>query len=290
VKKTLNESIKINTNMPDSNQIKKQNIVIVTGGFDPLHKGHIAYMKSSKKLGDKLVVGVNSDEWLTRKKGRPFMSLEDRVSIIKELKFVEDVIIFDDADDSSTHAIWQVRKKYPNDHLIFANGGDRTKDNIPEMVVQLTDNNISFKFGVGGSDKINSSSWILEEWKSPKTIRNWGYYRVLHENGDEVKVKELIVTPGKKLSMQKHQLRSEHWFVAEGTATVNTLNFDLVLNDYHSKSVLLAQLDKFDSLHIKVNQWHQLCNETDQPLKVIEIQYGKNCVESDILRIPFEDL
>ena len=62
------------------------NIVLVTGGFDPLHSGHIEYFKAAKELGDHLVVGVNSDEWLTRKKGRPFMSFDERCAIIKELR------------------------------------------------------------------------------------------------------------------------------------------------------------------------------------------------------------
>ena len=61
-------------------------LVLVTGGFDPLHKGHLEYFKAAKKLGDKLIVGVNSDEWLARKKGRPFMPLQDRIEIITVLR------------------------------------------------------------------------------------------------------------------------------------------------------------------------------------------------------------
>lgn len=63
-------------------------VVLVTGGFDPLHSGHIAYLTAAKKLGDKLVVGINSDEWLTRKKGKPFMPLRERISIIRDRKSV----------------------------------------------------------------------------------------------------------------------------------------------------------------------------------------------------------
>jgi len=95
-------------------------IVIVTGGFDPVHSGHIECFKAARSLGDKLIVGINSDNWLTRKKGL-----------------------------------------YPSDDIIFANGGDRTANNIPEMVFD----DVEFVFGVGGDDKKNSSSWILKNWK-----------------------------------------------------------------------------------------------------------------------------
>jgi len=197
-------------------------IVLVTGGFDPIHSGHIEYFKSARKLGDKLIVGLNSDAWLTKKKGRAFMPIWERDSVIRELKMVDmTAIVAEDADGSCTTFIRETLEIFPNDEIIFANGGDRTATNIPEM--QVTDPRVSFVFGVGGEDKKNSSRWILEEWKSPKTERNWGYYRVLHEQGHEVKVKELTVEPGKSLSMQRHSDRAEHWFVAQGTATVLTI-------------------------------------------------------------------
>ena len=109
-------------------------VVLVTGGFDPLHSGHIAYLTAAKKLGDKLVVGINSDEWLTRKKGKPFMPLRERISIISALTVVDDVLTWDDSDDSACGAIFKLMSTsgYGQD-IIFANGGDRTKENIPEM-------------------------------------------------------------------------------------------------------------------------------------------------------------
>src|SRR6056300_143789 len=97
-------------------------IVLVTGGFDPLHSGHIEYFKAAKKLGDKLVVGLNSDEWLTRKKGRPFMPFHERAAIIKELKCVDQVIGFNDDDDSACNAIGHVLATTA-DIVVFANGG-----------------------------------------------------------------------------------------------------------------------------------------------------------------------
>ena len=249
-------------------------IVLVTGGFDPLHSGHISYLAAARQLGDKLIVGLNSDEWLTRKKSRPFMPVNERLAVIENLRMVDHCILFNDDDGSSIEAIRNVQMLYPNDEIIFANGGDRTATNIPEMVAQ----DVIFKFGVGGDDKKNSSSWILEEWKAPKTSRAWGYYRVLHEVGANTKLKELTVMPKTCLSMQRHDLRQEFWFVAEGTATVYTLDERSTDRD------IKCYLDVHEHTFIECREWHQLCNETDQPLKLIEIQYGQDCVEDDILR------
>jgi cytidyltransferase-like protein len=249
-------------------------IVLVTGGFDPVHSGHIAYFKAAKTLGDMLIVGLNSDEWLERKKGAAFMPWNERLCIVNNLSMVDEVYTFDDNDGSANHFIQQVRAHYPDAQLIFANGGDRTKDNIPEM--DVVDSNLSFVFGVGGEDKKNSSSWILQEWKAPKTERQWGYYRVLHEVPG-MKVKELTVNPGCSLSMQRHNLRAEYWIVSEGQAAVNRatpLNFELAP----------AMLDKHDQLHVAVQEWHQLTNPYEHPLKIVEIQYGEQCIEEDIER------
>lgn len=248
-------------------------VVIVTGGFDPLHSGHLAYFAAARKLGDVLVIGLNSDEWLTRKKGRPFMPLSERFAMVNALKGVDAVVTFNDDDGSSKDAIAITKARYPDAEIIFANGGDRTKENIPEMEVP----NVEFVFGVGGEDKKNSSSWILEDWKKPKTDRNWGYYRVLHEVGAETKLKELTVNPKTCLSMQRHDERSEFWFVTEGTASVYTL-------DSSSDHDLVGTFTKHQHIWISKTQWHMLCNETDEPLKIIEIQYGENCVEEDIER------
>ena len=248
-------------------------IVIVTGGFDPIHSGHIALLKEAKKLGHALAVGLNSDEWLRRKKGHEFMPWSERSAIIENLKMVDVVFSFNDSDGSAIDAIKRVKEVYPDDELIFANGGDRTKDNIPEMIFD----DVEFVFGVGGEDKKNSSSWILEEWKSPKTARQWGYYKVLHQVGKEVKLKELTVEPGKSLSMQKHKQRAEFWFVSEGEATVYTLN-------RKTDSELVGKFTQFDHTWIANNEWHQLVNETSKPLRIIEIQYGSECSEEDIER------
>ena len=106
-------------------------LVLVTGGFDPLHSGHIKFFKAAKELGSKLCVGLNSDDWLTRKKGKPFMSIEERIAIIKELRMVDVAIPFMDKDDSANDAIGMALQIY--DDIIFANGGDRHTENTPEF-------------------------------------------------------------------------------------------------------------------------------------------------------------
>jgi cytidyltransferase-like protein len=249
-------------------------IVLVTGGFDPLHSGHIEYFKAAKALGNILVVGVNSDAWLERKKGRAFMPSTERVAIIENLKMVDHCLLFNDNDGSAKEAIHNVRKLYPNDRIIFANGGDRTATNIPEF--DIVDDNLIFKFGVGGENKLNSSSWILEEWKSPKTERPWGYYRVLHEVPG-MKVKELTVDPGKFLSMQRHNYRSEYWIVSDGQARVSSE----LAGGYTVPTVTLEQHDSHD---VRLGEWHQLFNPYDAPVKIVEIQYGEHCNEEDIER------
>ena len=251
-------------------------IVLITGGFDPLHSGHIAYINAARELGDLLIVGVNSDEWLRRKKGQEFMPWEERATIIAALHNVDRVINFNDSDNSAKDAIRKVRAINPAAQIIFANGGDRTKENIPEMDLLEEMLHLEFVFGVGGEDKKNSSSWILQEWKAPKTERQWGYYRVLHEVPG-MKVKELTVNPGKSLSMQRHNLRAEYWIVSAGSAVVNSQ----LTGGYAMPSTVLVQHEEY---RVPVNEWHQLTNPFDVPLKVVEIQYGEQCVEEDIER------
>jgi cytidyltransferase-like protein len=247
-------------------------VVLVTGGFDPLHSGHIEYFKAAKSLGNILVVGVNSDSWLERKKGRAFMPSNERVTIIQNLKVVDHCVLFNDDDGSAREAIRNVKMLYPNSQIIFANGGDRTKDNIPEM----TEPDVEFVFGVGGENKLNSSSWILEEWKAPKTIRSWGYYRVLHDVSG-AKVKELTIDPGKSLSLQRHFYRTEDWLITEGRCTVK--QFERV-----SGQLIEQQLDRHQRFHVCIEAWHQLNNPYEEPCRIVEIQYGARCSEDDIER------
>jgi mannose-6-phosphate isomerase-like protein (cupin superfamily) len=205
------------------------------------------------------------------------MPLSERVEILRNIKGVRDVVVFDDSDDTACDAIAMTHRLYHGATVHFINGGDRTQENIPEMECSSvrTWHDVEFHFGVGGKDKKNSSSWILKEWMAPKTEREWGYYRVIHETNTH-KVKELTVEPEQSLSLQKHKHRSEFWFVSEGIATVEQGTNSTVLSK--------REYEVYEQLVIPVDSWHRLSNETDLPVKIIEIQYGTQCNEEDIER------
>lgn len=256
-----------------------EKIVIVTGGFDPIHSGHIEYIQESRKLGTKLIVGANSDAWLQQKKGREFMPWSERAAILRSIKGVDEVWAFDDSDNSARDLIRQIRNAYPKAKLIFANGGDRTDKNVPEQ--DLEDKNLEFHFGVGGTNKANSSSWILERWMNQRTERAWGHFDILKEypalaNGPNIfefgcKLKELVVQPNRCLSYQRHQYRSELWYVRKGQG--KAIIDDKVVFLYTGQYVCIPE-----------GAWHQLINSGADPLHIIEIQYGPNCDEEDIER------
>jgi cytidyltransferase-like protein len=248
-------------------------ISVVSGGFDPIHSGHISYINAAKKHGDYLIIALNSDEWLRQKKGKEFMPFEERKAILENIKNVDEVISFeDDKAGSCINALEKIKAKFPDDEIIFCNGGDRGKENIPEMSVK----DITFEFSVGGDDKKNSSSWILKNWKYDKERRVWGEFFNLFED-DQVKVKELIIEPKKGMSLQKHHKRSEIWLVSQGKCLVN---YSKVAPD----KIEEIALDKHNSLHVELGDWHQITNPFNETCKIIEIQYGKETIEEDIER------
>ena len=134
-------------------------IAVVSGGFDPLHSGHINLLESAAAYGDKLVVLLNSDDWLTRKKGRPFMPFEERKIIVSSLRVVYDVIGCVDEDQTVCETLRFISENYDGVKR-FCNGGDRTSgENTPEHKVCL-ELGIESVYGLG--DKIQSSSWLTK--------------------------------------------------------------------------------------------------------------------------------
>lgn len=154
-----------------SNKSNTRTYYIVSGGYDPVHEGHIANILESATESDGVIALINSDEWLCRKKGKNFMNYHTRSTVIGAIKGVIDTLSFDDSDNSACDGLRQVRQKYPNARLVFAKGGDRTADNIPEIDV-CRELNIEIKYNVGarlsGEVKPNSSSWILQNWDNRK--------------------------------------------------------------------------------------------------------------------------
>jgi cytidyltransferase-like protein len=255
-------------------------VVVISGGFDPIHAGHVALIKAARELGDYLIVGVNSDAWLARKKGSAFMPWFHRAEIIRNLKQVNEVMSWEDWDNTAIQLLERVKREFPNDRIIFANGGDRTANNIPEMSV--TD--VIFKFGVGGEDKKGSSSDFLSEWKGVITEREWGNYRVLYNQSDlngSTKVKELVIEPGGSISMQRHTSRNEYWHVVSGMCHV----YGELHHGYNLPPKTLGTHDK----HLVLKgEWHRLSNPFKSPCKLVEIQFGGSCEESDIERRPHQ--
>jgi mannose-6-phosphate isomerase-like protein (cupin superfamily) len=187
---------------------------------------------------------------------------------------VDQVLDFEDDDSGSCiNGLIKLKKLYPEDELIFCNGGDRSKENIPEMSVE----GITFEFSVGGDDKLNSSSWILKNWSYPMEKRVWGEFYDLFVDTN-VKVKELIVDPGKGMSFQRHQKRNEFWIVTRGSCQIKH-------SSGASDEYIERTLDKHDNVFILKGEWHQIINPYLEACHIVEIQYGEQTSEEDIERL-----
>lgn len=140
-------------------------ISIVSGGFDPIHPGHIMMMKDCLKFSNYLIVGVNSNKWLINKKGNYFMDIQHRIYVVSSLNVVNETMEFEDDDKgSANNLLIKIRNKYSNDKIIFANGGDRSGSSKILEFETAKQYNIDLKFGIGGSHKESSSSDLLKRW------------------------------------------------------------------------------------------------------------------------------
>jgi mannose-6-phosphate isomerase-like protein (cupin superfamily) len=204
------------------------------------------------------------------------MPFKERCAIIKELSVVDKVIGFDDSDDSACQAIFHTMSTNTG-KIIFANGGDRTNTTTPEYTTYGDHPQVEFAFGVGGKNKANSSSWILDEWKTQRTERDWGYWRVLdHKPEQGYKVKELVIYPGKALSDQKHFKRSEQWMVLEGVVDMKT--------EWNGNVSSLKLIPHGMPYEIGKEVWHLASNSGTENAHILEIQWGSECIEEDIER------
>jgi len=247
-------------------------IILVSGGFDPLHKGHLDLLKEAKKMGDHLSVGLNSDEWLIRKKGSAFMSGFDRMDVLMELECVDHVVPFNDEDDTAKDFIEKAIASWGIDHkFVFVNGGDRTEDNIPEMELRekFSHAHLEFAFGVGGEKSYSSSNVNTEE-------RIWGDYKVIYAE-QTAKVKILNIDVNKSISYQRHFYRGEIWHIVNGMAMIKT-------SKGNPSNYTYEYLTSGQNFSIIPYEWHQITNVGNEPLKIIEIQHGSYVEEDDIER------
>jgi len=131
-------------------------IILLSGGFDPLHVGHIAMIHHAARYDARVYIALNSDAWLIAKKGYRFMPWKERAMIVESIRGVDAVIGFDDSDGTAITAIRSLRPTY------FANGGDRTQENVPEQDI-CKELGVEMVWGIGGSTKPQSSSWLVNE-------------------------------------------------------------------------------------------------------------------------------
>jgi cytidyltransferase-like protein len=252
---------------------KDETWVMVSGGFDPIHIGHARMFEKARKLGDKLVVVINNDHWLRSKKGYVFMSEGERKEIIGKFPFVDKVVLTSHKKDDTDRSVSRELAKLKP--AIFANGGDRksTKD-VPESKI-CKELGIKMAFNVGAGGKVQSSSWIIGDASRNfvRSVRPWGEFYGW-DAGKEWKLKTLYINPGKRLSLQYHYHRREHWMLVEGDATAT-------IHNATGKPQVIA-MKKGEVLYVDVGTIHRL--ESKKGGIVVEIALG-NFDENDIVRV-----
>jgi D-beta-D-heptose 7-phosphate kinase/D-beta-D-heptose 1-phosphate adenosyltransferase len=247
--------------------------VAVSGGFDPLHIGHVRMFKKARALGDKLVVIVNNDHWLRKKKGFAFMPQKERVELIRSLPFVDKVVLTNHTKGDSDMSVNRTLRKVKPD--IFANGGDRKKmSDIPEAGT-CKEFGIKMAFNIGEGGKIQSSSWMIANASRPikRSERPWGEYYGW-DQGKGWNLKTIYIKPGKRLSLQYHHHRMECWLLVSGDATAT-------LHDSEGRPQIIS-LKKGTTYCVEKRQVHRL--ESKKGGIVVEVAYGA-FDEADIVRL-----
>ena len=251
--------------------LKKYDYALVSGGFDPVHAGHLRMLQDAKKLSNNVIVLLNNDEWLVKKKGKPFMNENQRKEILDEFKSVSEVIIQSSSDKSSSEAIKEFVQNNPNKNICYCNGGDRSNiKNIREADVCM-ELGVDLQFEVGGKEKIESSSQLTKNYLGNIENRPWGNYHIIAKNTG-YQIKEIKVNKGSKLSLQKHKSRSEFWQIVKGESKIT-----IESNEHYLKEK--------EHIYIPKNTIHRIENIGKEELIFIEIQLGENLKEEDIIRI-----
>ncbi len=252
--------------------MKKYDFAILSGGFDPVHVGHLAMIKEASKLASDVIILLNSDNWLKRKKGKPFMIESQRAQILEEFESISKVIIQeDDSDDSSNKAIITFAKKNIGKTICYCNGGDRSDEKKIREAEVCKEYNIDLIFGIGGIHKLESSSNLTKNYLAEVEKRPWGNFHII-ARGNGYQIKEMNINPNNKQSLQRHKYRSEYWQVIEGHGKVYLEDSEI-------------ELKRGENIFIPQGSLHRLENDNTCNLKIIEIQIGEIISEDDIERI-----
>jgi cytidyltransferase-like protein len=246
--------------------------VAVSGGFDPLHIGHVRMFREARKHGDKLLVIVNNDAWLRAKKGYAFMPEAQRAEMIKEFPFVDRVVLTDHKEGDPDMSVSRALKKH-RPH-VFANGGDRKNiADIPEAVVCQA-HGIEMVFNIGRGGKVQSSSWMIRGASRPvfRTVRPWGEFYGW-DKGVTWNLKTIYIKPKSRLSLQYHHHREEWWLLVEGDALATVHEKD------KERSISLKKGEVF---RVGKKQIHRLSSKKGGIL--VEVAYG-TFDEDDIVRL-----
>ena len=253
--------------------VKKDRWVAVSGGFDPIHIGHVRMFEKAKKFGDKLVVIINNDHWLVSKKGYVFMPEKERKEIIASFPAVDKVILTSHKPGDSDRSVCRELAKLKP--AIFANGGDRksTKD-IPEVAV-CEQHGIKMVFNVGKGGKVQSSSWLARDASRnfARSVRPWGEFYGW-DSGKTWKLKTIYIKAGQRLSLQYHHHRTEHWVLVEGDATATL--------EKSGGALQRVPLKKGEVVFVDRKAVHRL--ESKRGGIIVEVGLGK-FDEGDIVRL-----
>ena len=250
---------------------KKYDYALVSGGFDPVHVGHLRMFQNAKDLSDHVIILLNNDEWLIKKKGKPFMNQDQRKEILCQFKSISEVIIQTSNEESSSLAIEEFVIKNPNKSICYCNGGDRSNiRNINESNI-CQKLGVDLHFGIGGEEKLESSSKLTKNYLGNVEKKPWGNYHVIAKNTG-YQIKEIKVNTKSKLSLQKHKGRSEFWQIVSGKSKITIENKEYFLKEK-------------EHIFIPENIIHRIENIGKEDLIFIEIQLGSNLKEDDIIRL-----
>jgi len=251
-------------------------IVCVSGGFDPLHPGHLALIESAAKYGPVAII-LNSDAWLIEKKGYRVMNWEDRAAILRSIKWVTSVESVNDRDRTVAEALRRIQPKY------FAKSGDRKPEAMPMAELQACrELGIELLFDICPHLPYSSSQIISQRRPNEGQVwKPWGSFEVLDERTypepPNWKVKRLDFACGQKTSLQRHENRSEHFIVVRGKVKIE------VGKNRGAMTEIFGLQHAY--INVPLGYWHRITNiDNLYPLTLIEVQMGRECSEVDIMR------